>query len=128
MINAANFTPSISANNGLTNSIAPVEKKYVTINGQQYPVEKVQDNNPLVKTFAPSYKEVVTIDGQQYDVEKVQDNNPLIGSIMPTYKEIVVVDGQQYDVENTNKINLNGGFTFNPNARINADSTMSYMA
>lgn len=127
MINVANFTPSISANNGLTNSIAPVEKKYVTINGQQYPVEKVQDNNNKYSVM-PTYKEVVVIDGQQYDVEKVQDNNPLIGSIMPTYKEIVVVDGQQYDVENTNKINLNGGFTFNPNARINADSTMSYMA
>ncbi len=98
MINSTTFAPSISANNGLTNSIAPVEKKYVTIDGQQYPVIKVQDNNPMVK------------------------------SIMPTYKEIVVVDGQQYDVENTNKINLNGGFTFNPNARINADSTMSYMA
>lgn len=123
MINAANFTPSISANNGLTNSIAPVEKKYVTINGQQYPVEKVQDNNPLVKTFAPSYKEVVVIDGKQYDVNEVSD--PLV---CDGKKQVVVVDGQQYDVENTNKINLNGGFTFNPNARINADSTMSYMA
>ncbi len=122
MINAANFTPSISANNGLTNSIAPVEKKYVTINGQQYPVEKVQDNNNKYSVM-PTYKEVVVIDGKQYDVNEVSD--PLV---CDGKKQVVVVDGQQYDVENTNKINLNGGFTFNPNARINADSTMSYMA
>ena len=122
MINAANFTPSITANNGLTNSIAPVEKKYVTINGQQYPVEKVQDNNNKYSVM-PTYKEVVVIDGKQYDVNEVSD--PLV---CDGKKQVVVVDGQQYDVENTNKINLNGGFTFNPNARINADSTMSYMA
>lgn len=122
MINTTNFTPSISANNGLTNSIAPVEKKYVTIDGQQYPVEKVQDNNNKYSVM-PTYKEVVVIDGKQYDVNEVSD--PLV---CDGKKQVVVVDGQQYDVENTNKINLNGGFTFNPNARINADSTMSYMA
>lgn len=122
MVNAANFTTSIPANNGLTNSIAPVEKKYVTINGQQYPVEKVQDNNNKYSVM-PTYKEVVVIDGKQYDVNEVSD--PLV---CDGKKQVVVVDGQQYDVENTNKINLNGGFTFNPNARINADSTMSYMA
>ena len=122
MINAANFTPSISANNGLTNSIAPVEKKYVTINGQQYPVEKVQDNSNKFSVM-PTYKEVVVIDGKQYDVKEVSDN-----LACDKTKQVVVVDGQQYDVENTNKIDLYGGFTFNPNARINQDSTMSYMA
>ena len=42
MINATNFAPSITANNGLTNSIAPVEKKYITIDGQQYDVKKTK--------------------------------------------------------------------------------------
>ncbi len=123
MINATNFTPSISANNGITNSFAPNEQKYVIIDGKKYPVQKVQDNNSMVKSFAPSYKEVVVIDGKQYDVNEIPDN-----IARDKTKQVVVVDGQQYDVENTNKINLNGGFTFNPNARINADSTMSYMA
>ena len=122
MVNAANFTTSIPANNGLTNSIATVEKKYVTINGQQYPVKKVQDNSKGM-SLMPCYKEVVVIDGKQYDVKEISDN-----LACDKTKQVVVVDGQQYDVENTNKINLNGGFTFNPNARINADSTMSYMA
>ena len=123
MINAANFTPSISANNGLTNSFAPVEKKYVTIDGQQYPVIKVQDNNPMVKSIMPTYKEVVVIDGKQYDVKEVKDD--LACDIT---KQVVVVDGQQYDVKNQNGINLNGGLIFNPSTRINPDSTMSYMA
>lgn len=120
MINATNFTPSISANNGLTNSFAPVEKKYVTIDGQQYPVEKVQDNK---YSHLPTYKEVVVIDGKQYDVKEVPDN--LACDIT---KQVVVVDGQQYDVKNQNGINLNGGLIFNPSTRINPDSTMSYMA
>ena len=123
MINAANFTPSINSTNNMTNSVAPVKKKYVVIDGQQYPVEKVQDNNPLVKTFLPSYKEVVTINGQQYDVTEVPDS-----IACDKTKQVVVVDGQQYDVKNTNSLNLEGGFTFNPNTRVNPDSKISYMA
>ena len=123
MINSTNFTPSISANNGLTNSIAPVEKKYVTIDGQQYPVIKVQDNNPMVKSIMPTYKEVVVIDGKQYDINEV--SNPLV---CDGKKQVVVVDGQQYDVKNQNSLNIEGGLIFNPSTRINPDPTMSYMA
>lgn len=123
MINAANFTPSINSTNNMTNSVAPVKKKYVIIDGKKYPVQKVQDNNSMVKSFAPSYKEVVVIDGKQYDVNEIPDN-----IACDKTKQVVVVDGQQYDVENENSINLNGGFTFNPSTRVNPDSKMSYIA
>ena len=42
MINSTTFAPANTSNMGITNSFAPVENKYVTIDGQQYDVKKTK--------------------------------------------------------------------------------------
>lgn len=138
MINSASIAPIQGAQHGQMSSIMPTKKSVVVIDGKQYPVITVPDNKPGVCSYAPMYKQVVIIDGKQYDVQSVQDN-----FACDKTKDVVVVDGKQYDVQNQSVNGLGGvggigeiggilgnigTFNFNPNARVNEDATISYMA
>lgn len=124
MVNSTSFAPTQSVSSQMS-SIMPMKKSVVVIDGKQYPVITVPDNKPGVCSFAPMYKQVVVIDGKQYDVQTVSDN-----IACDKTKEVVVVDGKQYDVKNgsTGILGGIGGFNFDPSARINKDSTMSFVA
>lgn len=129
MINSTSFAPIKGAQNSKMSSIMPMDQSVVIIDGKQYPVITVQDNKPGVCSYAPMYKQVVIIDGKQYDVQTVQD--PLA---CDKTKNVVIVDGEQYDVQNKSMNDIGGilgnigTFKFDPSARINKDSTISYMA
>ena len=141
MINSASIAPIQGAQHGQMSSIMPMNNSVVVIDGKQYPVITVPNNKPGACSFAPMYKQVVIIDGKQYPVQSVQDN-----FACDKTKDVVVVDGKQYDVQNQSVNGLGGiggiggigeiggilgnigTFNFNPNARVNEDATISYMA
>ncbi len=129
MINSTSFAPMQGAQLGQMSSIMPMNQSSVVIDGKEYPVITVQDKKPGVFSYAPMYKQVVIIDGKQYDVQTVQD--PLA---CDKTKNVVIIDGEQHDVQNKSMNDFGGilgnigTFKFDPSARTNKDSTISYMA